>query len=74
MGKTITVTAEVDIEDVLDELGPDELSKAAIKKLGEPDASAFHSKMEAVYIHYRHRSDTPDCVRELVYIVLGRML
>lgn len=77
MSEKITVEVEVDPYEVLKEVSVEDL-KAELNVRSEEDfdeqKEGVAEKVERVFLHYRHGTDAPDCVRALVYDVLGRVL
>lgn len=69
MSHYVTVDAEVHLDDVLRRVDDETIARVLIDR-----RTPTHVHVERIWLHYRNRTDAPDCVRSLVYDVLGRVL
>lgn len=69
----VRVDVDVDPEEVLRELSNEELAEIVAKRT--KDASVTPRVLLArVYEEFRTRGDAPQCLRDYIYDVLGRIL
>ena len=73
------VSVHVDADEVLEDIDDDDLAKevARREKLNAPGACAPVDDawlLERIWMHYRGKADTPECLREYIYRKLGRIL
>jgi hypothetical protein len=69
----VNVDVEVSAEDVLEELSDEELARivAARTKISSENPAVL---LERVYEEFRTRGDAPQCLRDYIWDVLGRIL
>ncbi len=70
----VETEVEIDIDDVLCKVSVADLQEELRSRVVEAGGPDFNTQVERVFLYYRHRTDAPDCVRALVYDVLGRVL
>jgi hypothetical protein len=69
----VTVGVDVDPEDVLRELTNEELANIVAKRT-KTETENPTVLLERVYHEFRRRGDAPECLRDYIYDVLGRIL
>lgn len=70
---------DVDADVLFDALSTDEIVEELERRAPEGDdaAALFRRKpilLEQIFQHYRGRADCPECLREYIYLVLGRIV
>lgn len=69
----VNVSVDVNPEDVLEELSNEELAHIVAKRT-KTETENPSVLLERVYQEFRTRGDAPQCLRDYIYDVLGRIL